>query len=300
LQKDKIDLKEVKDFFEKQNWQVHHLIQPHRNIYAFLTKNNQAFHLKLAGSKGMSLLLENEAEWNKQFNQLLTRDSQFWVPKNVAQGWFNHDYFYLITEQFTGRLLVNYPQTQGVSLLTQQLDAVIDMSEVISSLDLDLRNRDYASSGSAVDFFLIKTHKWFKAIPTAVAQRYQLSQLLRSVETEASALSRRARHGDFTPWHIFLLNNHKLALIDAEHATSEGVEYYDIAYFIQRVYQVLKSPALAKTIYQKLVDRGYDIGKLKTILAARAIGGFLDESLIDQADYIWARKFKEWVNSIKV
>jgi aminoglycoside phosphotransferase (APT) family kinase protein len=127
-----------------------------------------------------------------------------------------------------------------------------------------------------------------------VAKKYQLKALLSIVEAGANALDKASYHGDFAPWHILLLNDGRLGIIDAEHATSEGVEYYDIAYLIQRVYQVLDDSKLAKTIYQSLIDRGYHKGKLQTILVARAIGGFLDETLA-QKNYQRAHQFAEWV-----
>ncbi|KKP92356.1 MAG: UDP-N-acetylmuramyl pentapeptide phosphotransferase/UDP-N-acetylglucosamine-1-phosphate transferase [Parcubacteria group bacterium GW2011_GWA2_36_10] len=69
----------------------------------------------------------------------------------------------------------------------------------------------------------------------------------------------------------------KLGLIDGEHAKADSVEGYDIGYLIQRVFSVLKSTKLAEQIFQKLIKRQYSVEKLRVILAARAIGGFLDD-----------------------
>ena len=50
----------------------------------------------------------------------------------------------------------------------------------------------------------------------------------------------------------------------------------------------------------KLLDKGFDIKKLRYILAARAIGGFLDESLAHIPNYSYADKFKKWISSFDV
>ncbi|MEI7900359.1 MAG: hypothetical protein WCK89_08900, partial [bacterium] len=58
---------------------------------------------------------------------------------------------------------------------------------------------------------------------------------------------------------------------------------------------VLQKPDIAKRIYFELMKKRYDANKLKTVLASRAIGGFLDESLKGNPDYKFAEKFRIWV-----
>lgn len=94
------------------------------------------------------------------------------------------------------------------------------------------------------------------------------------------------------------LPDKKIGLIDGEHSLANGVEGYDICYFIQRVFSVLKNPYIAESIYSELLARGYKTDKLRTVLAARAIGGFLDESLRDEPDYTVADNFKDWVMGV--
>lgn len=111
-------------------------------------------------------------------------------------------------------------------------------------------------------------------------------------------MKNQSRHGDFAPWHLIKLNTNQLALIDGEHARSNGVEYYDIAYFIQRVFSVLGNQLLSKQILSLLLKRNYNLQKLKVILASRAIGGFLDESLKSRPNYQIANQFKSWALNI--
>lgn len=115
------------------------------------------------------------------------------------------------------------------------------------------------------------------------------------VSRGSKSLSAKTRHGDFTPWHIFLLKNGSLGLIDGEHAMANGVENYDICYLIQRVFSVLKETQIALKILELILKRGYSPKKLKVVLIARAIGGFLDEFLTPNPDYLYADKFKNWV-----
>jgi len=115
------------------------------------------------------------------------------------------------------------------------------------------------------------------------------------VEQGAEKLEKKTRHGDFVPWHMMLFENGRLGLFDGEHAMSDGVEYYDMCYFIHRVFSVLEQPEFAKEILAALVARGYDIEKLRVVLAARGIGGFLDRYLTNDSKFDIDDDFAEWV-----
>ena len=112
------------------------------------------------------------------------------------------------------------------------------------------------------------------------------------------SLEKRPRHGDFTPWHLFKVKDKVLVLIDGEHAMKNGVEYYDIGYFMQRIFSVLQNRTFTEDILKQLRKRNYNLDKLRTVLAARAIGGFLDESLTGNPNYLKCNEFKEWVIKI--
>ncbi len=296
--KDNFDLKKIKEFFKTKSYQVLELSQPHRNIVGILEKDSKRFRLKLAGSVGMNELLQTEIDWNMQVNQVLPRPtSTLWVPEVKTKGKYtykNTQYTYYLADEFKGRPLVDYPKNKETVLLKRHLNQVIDASETIAKLNITLTARDYADRGDHRSFFLSKTRKWLMAIPEEIRNRYQLNALFDIVKTGAPVLAKSFRHGDFAPWHLFALENGKLGLIDGEHATSEGVQYYDIAYLIQRVFQVLQDENLAKEIHRRLMDRGYDQAKLKTVLASRAIGGFLDEQ-VGEKNFRQAEKFKNWV-----
>ena len=148
--------------------------------------------------------------------------------------------------------------------------------------------------------FLNKAKSWLDEIPNDIQAKYDLEKLYKRVAKGVSDLKAKPRHGDFAPWHLVKLEGGQLALIDGEHALKNGVELYDIGYFIQRVFSVLKNPKLAKEILNLLDDKGSDIKKLGCILTARAIGGFLDESLAHVPDYSYADEFRKWIGSSEV
>jgi len=204
----------------------------------------------------------------------------------------------MITENFEGKLLTPIPkQTVNLKLLKEDIEGIISFTQLIESLNLEQKllfdvSEDYRRN------FLKKTDLWFKNIPHSVREKYAVGELLDVVNQEVDDLEMAPRHGDFAPWHLFKLKDGQLGLIDGEHAMTCGVRNYDIAYFVQRVFCVLKNQNLALKILDILSCRNYNIKNLKTILAARAIGGFLDEYLAPKPDYFFATKFKRWVGNL--
>lgn len=174
------------------------------------------------------------------------------------------------------------------------INQIISFSEYIQDLDVEpLSEKDNENYS---DWFLEKVKSWHNEIPQNIIEKYKTKELLYIVENEYKNLEMKTRHGDFTPWHMIKLPNGKIGLIDGEHAMRNGVEYYDMGYFIQRVFSVLGNPDFAKEIYTMLKNKNYNLKKLKIILASRAIGGFCDESLISNiSNYERASKFKQWV-----
>lgn len=288
-----LDLSKIKSFFS-QNYNVKKLWQGSRHILGVLEKDDTNFFLKLSTSEGISIVTQNEYKWNDYFNMNSPKNLAFKVPVNHDSGLYKDRYFFLITDYFDGSLLC---KLNGKSdNLVKYIDQVINLSRVIQQLP----GINFAS-GEKEDYrkrFFNKANLWFKDIPINVRMKFKLDLLLKIIEKGVSRLSDKPRHGDFTPWHIIKLKDSKLGLIDGEHALPDGVENYDICYFIQRVYCVLKNPDVAKRIHVQLVSNSHDGGKLKTVLAARAIGGFLDESLTVRPDYIFAGNFKKWVSEI--
>lgn len=274
-----LNLDGIKTFFQRKGYEVLKVWNGGRHAVGVLTKSGVTYFLKLSTSEGISIVTKNEYNWNNYFNKYFPPDFPYCVPKNYDSGVYKGNYFYLITNYFDGELLS--------SRLTEYISQVIELSELIQKMPYE--EGDYRKR------FINKINLWFNDIPISTRRKYKVKLLLDIVEEGVSELLSRPRHGDFTPWHIIKLKDSKLGLIDGEHFLTNGVEGYDICYFIQRVFSVLKNPRVARSIYSKLLDKGYKINKLKVVLAARAIGGFLDESLSGKANYGFANKFKDWV-----
>lgn len=278
-----LDLDEVKYFF-KQNYHIRKIWKNARHILGVFSKDTKTYFLKLSTSEGISIVTENEYKWNDYFNgySLVT---DFIVPKNYDRGLYKKKYFYLITDYFNDDLLCKIGA--NADCLIDYIDRIIELSEVIQKLPG--KKDDYRKK------YIEKAKGWFEDIPDDVIKKYNVNDLFQIAIKGVCNLDSKPRHGDFAPWHIIKLQEGKLGLIDGEHWLPDGIENYDICFFIQRVFSVLRSPNIASIIYYKLLSRGYELEKLKTVLAARAIGGFLDESLSGKPNYRFAESFKNWV-----
>lgn len=279
-----LDIDEVRNFL-KQSYSIIKLWKGTRHILGVVAEGNSTYFLKLSLSEGISIVTKKEYNWNNCFNKYLPENSRFLVPRNYGKGIFKEKYFYLVTDYFEGKLLCNIGG--NADNLIDYIPQIIGFSEAIQ--ELPGKKGDYRGK------FVSKAKGWFEDIPDNVRKQYNIKTLLEVVEKGVDDLSSKLRHGDFAPWHIIKLHSGRLGLIDGEHWLPDGVGNYDVCYFIQRVFSVLKSPNVASMIYSQLLAKEYKAEKLKIVLAARAIGGFLDESLIEKPDYRFAKKFKDWV-----
>lgn len=291
-----LDLQKVEYFF-KIKYEVKKLWQGPRHIHGLLVRRGVVYFLKLATSEGISIVTRNEYHWNNYFNKYAS-DKRFLVPKNYDSGLYKGKYYYLITDYFEGELICGSREYDNASDLLKNLSQIIELSEAIQRLpEVDFAEPKHEEINHQVRFFH-KTYNWFNDIPQRVLKEFNVETLLKIVKSGATKLISKPRHGDFTPWHMILLSERRLGLIDGEHALSKSVEGYDICYLIQRIFSVVKNPDIAKNIMNSLKKQGYRVDKLKTVLAARAIGGFLDESLTEHPSYHYANSFKEWVEKL--
>lgn len=244
-----------------------------------------------------SKILDYRLEGKLDLNQVKTFfEKKFTVKKLMFGG----RHVLGILEKDHKELFLKLATTEGISAVTQneyhwneQFNKLVPRSELIQTLEIvnlsDHDNQDYQN------VFLEKTNSWYNDLPKDIVKKYKVFELLEIAENSLSMPLMKPRHGDFTPWHLIRLEGGELGLIDGEHARDNGVEYYDIGYFIQRVFSVLQNPDLAQKIFSMLIENNYQIEKLNVILAARGIGGFLDESLNSSPNYAFSSKFKDWV-----
>ncbi len=287
----KVNLEQVKSTFASK-FPLNNLRQQSRHVIGETEIDGVPAIFKLATSEGISYLTEHEADWNNQFNRIFSRNkSNFWVPINLVSGYHKNGLYYMVTDRFEGELLADSPDKVNISFPEKQIDQIIEFADTVTEINLQPADSEIDHQA----FFRQKLNGWEQAIPEPVLETYQVNNLTAIAEKGSKSLQKKSRHGDFTPWHIFNLGNNRLGLIDGEHAMAEGVEYYDIAYFVQRVYVINQSPHVAELLLNKLVNNGFDQGKLQTVLAARGVGGYLDESFKEKPDYSWCQRFQKLV-----
>lgn len=293
LKSQELDLDKIRTHFSKE-YQIKDLRQPGRHVIATVNKNNTDYILKLSSTEGVGVRTETEALWNDEFNKF-SKNSAFRVPKNLDDGYYEGLY-YLLMEKLEGEHLSTL---RGENYIADKyIDAIVEFSELIQNLPLDIPSDDVIELENHQEWFVAKTKSWYENINEEITKQFELDKLMKSIEEGSRELKEKPRHGDFTPWHMITLKNGGLGLIDGEHAHSHGVEYYDIAYFIQRVFSVLNRREEAEKIVGKLLERKYDLDKLKTVLISRAIGGFNDEFLTPVPNYKRAQEFTEFITGL--
>lgn len=289
-----LNLKEVEKFFGRE-FEIIKIWSAPRHVLGILKKNNIKLFLKLAKSEGIGEMTKKDYEWNDIFNKTYPNLSKFKVPKNYKSGFYRR-LVYEIMEYLEGELLCGQYDDPGK--VAKYIPQIIELSEIIQKIDApSLVGNLFVNGKTHTEWFVNKTKLWFDGIPQNIIHERKLDELLNIVENESSILKNRTRHGDFAPWHIIKMQN-GLGLTDGEHAIGGSVEHYDICYFIQRVHSELGGIEVAKNIFDELLKRKYDKTKLKTVLAARAIGGFLDESLKPIPNYKLKNEFRNWILSL--
>ncbi len=281
----KINEKELINYFNNLGCQNISLIKDNNlfNRHLLLTGflNKIKIFIKIATSSGISYINENEVIWYQLVNKKVN------VPKIYKYGYFKKN-FYFISEYLPQNFI-------NINYLKNNIDSIIKLAEKISNLKIKkLPADDYNPGSTHNEKFIFKVNAHFESLPKKIIYKYRLDLLMAEIKKNYINLKQRCRHGDFNINHM-ILKNKKIYLIDGQLAMTQWVEYYDIGYLIQRIYSQHKNPNLAYEIYKKLIAKGYNKNKLKTILLARAIGGFLDEYISLNKDYSIHKDFKNWI-----
>lgn len=294
---------ELRFFFEQKGYLIESVQVSVRHAIVHLQRSGKEYCAKVSTSFGVGLMTQQEVLWNTTAEKHLPVDAVFTVPTVIEAGEFPGKRTYYITDWVKVALLAPCPPSHhfvpSFTLSRAQIEQICRMTEQIEALPVHLPIPDESlQSLSHTDIFVEKTRRWLAIIPETIPEYAIVQQLFAIVEGGAPWLHKTVRHGDVAPWHLQLLSTGKILLFDGEHAHSHSVEGYDICYFIQRVYSVLQSQQTALDIFATLLQNGHDQKKLQTVLAARAIGGFCDESLVPNPEYDIARQFGNWVLSL--
>jgi hypothetical protein len=274
----KLDLEQVRSFFESKGFDVKDLSQKWRNVYGKLQKNREIFFLKLASTPGIGHRTYNEATFNKQLLSVLTGNN-WTVPKVIAEGEYNGLYYYL--SEFIDWPLLLPQKTAPDKNFDARLPEVVAINKFLLNQSDFIMPRDDEHEGkplaNRIQLYYQRWEDFYNDV-----KEFDLKQLLDTVKTIDKTFAKALNHCDFAPWHMMRSDN-KLVLFDAEHASNYNPRYYDVCYFYHRLYTVGTGADSAKKYFNLFRDsldsreRQQFDDAVKPILAARIIGGFWDE-----------------------
>ncbi len=296
-----VNIAQTEDYFRSIGYESRGLMLTGRHVHGTLTQGNNTWFVKVATSRGVGIRTRVETAWNKQICKL--PNAPIYTPLVHQDGYINGDpqQYFLMTEYIDGQLLVpDRAPIHDTQSLRKHLPTLIAMTRYIATCSItDVPDVEDIDASNPQEWFMQKTHRWYDAIPDEVKKEYRISELVQSIESSYKNLEVGPRHGDFAPWHVIVgSQNDKLTLIDAEHARIDGVVGYDAAYLIQRLFCVLEQPELARSAYELSLQCAYDPRALKTILAARAIGGYLDATMLGFGALKTMKSFSNWISSL--
>lgn len=280
-------LHDVSKWVAKKGYQLSKILGHGRHTTALLHHGVTPFFAKIAHSPGTGLLLSQEYRWLSAFHAKQARS--FRVPTPIVFDESLDGYSILITEFIQAPPLHALPDPgvldpdwkiskSTMRSLLSVADEIAVFPHVLPCIDESL------ALLSPQEAFVQKVSRHFQALPAEIASNPVILRLFQKVHQGASSLSSAGRHGDYTPWHI-LQEGASIFLLDAEHAHSHSVELYDLAYFVQRMHSVIGAEEGAVQFIQEISKQRNRPLQLQTVLAARAIGGFLDESLVSNPSY---------------
>lgn len=262
--------RKLREFWEKRGARVVRVWQPWRNVMAEMILSNRRVIFKWAGSDEVSRNIFNEADWYKKIGQRLKGVEEFGVPEIIEVGQLEGKN-YFVAEYIEGRELASkYPVEERD--LSDELDRVAELNMWIMGIEGVETDFDVKDEAEAWKKTRLKVEGWRDKIDTDLKEIWKEFLRLQKVSR------RGVTHGDFVPWHLFD-DKGKLVMIDAERGRGRGIRLYDVAYFYQRVFTVLKE-GLARQ-YLKEVKMRWRFKEnfeeeLRPVLASRIIGGYWD------------------------
>lgn len=295
MKKQKLTARIIEKYFSEKGYDVFDIKLDWRHGYARLRKNNQDIFLKIAVSDDIQPKTKNEVSWNQAIALKIetTKTNLFRVPKIINTGKLN-GYFYYLAEFMTGELLATKNPLRRKNLV-RWLEQITEINFFILRLEkLPLLRDQKNNQLNSWEKYQEKYHKWY----TEARKKYDVEKIFKIVKNLRGDYLKGLNHGDFVPWHM-IENNGQIVLIDAEHASSLGPRYYDIAYFYHRVYTALQAPKLAEKYLAMIKKKLPEEEKEKferffpLVLATRILGGFWEMATIDDRDIKYHQLLKK-------
>ncbi|KPJ70886.1 hypothetical protein AMJ51_00690 [Microgenomates bacterium DG_75] len=276
----KIPLDSVTDFLKKKGYKVVKIERLWRHVTAVVEKDSQQLFFKMATTIKTGKMTENEFNWNEKTGSQLSSKTPFLVPKNIEKGFFQKKLFFFISDYFGNQTLANqYPPK------TKQLNKwILKIARATYLINqIDCQPKDEQKTKSVGGYLITSASEWASQVS------FDVQPLLTIIKNSRQRIKKCWNHGDFVPWHMYVLKNGKFGLVDAEHGGC-GLRYYDAAYFYVRVRQSLGESDLAKKFllsFRDLLthdDKQNFLNDLRPILAQRLMGDFWGASIGPKAE----------------
>jgi hypothetical protein len=240
-------------------------------------KNNLDYYIKLAKSKRENLRLQNDVAFNQELEKL---NPPFSIPKVVDIGNLFGDFYFKMETKVVGKpfailkkdisqLQVKNPKQYFLQIY-QMIDWLQKQKIVLpTSFDQQLHAFHKKDRQNAINTMI----DWsFNVTP-------RLSDLLKIVQANKSALEEVTAHRDITPINIIIAPGGNVGLVDADIADTTAPKYYDFAEFYNRLWTRVCRPDLAKEFLQLVInnlkdDKAKFYHQLLAILAVRAVGNY--------------------------
>lgn len=273
---EKLDLREVKDYFTAKDYEPISVEQVWRHVTGILRKEDKDYFLKLASTTGVAERTRNEFEWNNLISSLPENQKlPVLIPQNYDSGEFK-GLFWFLSDYAGKKLLVRPEDKNETGGLEKELPVIAETARKIIDIKTDLTlplDKEIAEEERKEKFFK-KLEHWAEETPKDV------TKLITFIKERFDYLQIAPSHGDFVPWHFVQSDEGKLFLVDGEHAHVLGLKFYDVAYFYHRVFTKLKRPDIADRFlgeFGGLYEFSEEEKELfKFVLAQRLVGGYFD------------------------
>lgn len=294
---EKLEEKEITEFFSKQGYEVIELQQIWRHVHGKIKKDGETFFLKMASTPDIGRRTKNESFWNEQIGNLVKKENinYFDVPSIHTSGMYENKFYYL-SSNHTGTMLASSDPVNTANL-EKWIDKIIKSN--LFFLSLPRKNLSFPRDDERGAFdeewgqYYQSIQSWHEEV-----KEHGLQDVFDQVKNLKDKFQPSVNHGDFLPWHM-IEEGEKFILIDGEHGSKESPKYYDVCYFYHILYTSGQNPELAKTYLGKFrgelpkEEKSVFEGLMKPILAARIIGGFWDAKNATQTDVSYHNKLRE-------
>jgi len=265
----------VKQYCGKNNLQVI-TVERERFVRAHLKDGRQEYFLKLSFDTVLNRNLENETVWNKEISIQAKQDRKlFCVPQVFDEGRLN-GMPYFLSEYFPQDRCLSQKGKLS-SRFKKFIPLCVDFLFWLRTLKIKLPNDSVSTFREPYNNMVFSTAKGY----TKDIDR-DFKDLL-SVIQNTNFKNTSLAHVEIKPDHLFDVED-KLGIIDAEWASNNVPEHYDVVSCYARTYAKAQSPEMADLLllqyFQAVQKHKLDVNQFKQqfrgLLAWRAVGEYRD------------------------